>query len=201
MSNPSLLAMEEEELMLTPGSGTKVALKRLVDTVSQSGNPDQDFFYLGGPMTGIPQFNFPRFFEVAKTLRAKGYNIISPAECDDPDTEKAAMESPDGAPGSGSANGEAWEDFLSRDVILCALPKCVGGIFLEGWHRSSGANVESFVLDRLKKPVFEYQELDGGPVLVQVQRDERLHVLHSIDDDRKKIEEYETYGQTALEIK
>ena len=42
-------------------------------------------YYLAGPMTNIPQFNYPRFFELAKVLRAEGYTIISPAELDSPE--------------------------------------------------------------------------------------------------------------------
>lgn len=163
---------------------TRKRLDRLVGVIAQSGNPDEPFWYLGGPMTGIPKFNFPRFQEVAEKLRASGKNIVTPHELDDPETEAAALASPDGAPGTGSANGERWEDFLSRDVVIVSLPTCMGGIFMEGWHRSSGANLESYILDRLKKRVLEFD--DGVGVLntfrlVPINRDERLTELHRID--------------------
>ena len=61
----------------------------LVRTISRSGNPDDPFYYLGGPMSNIPQFNFPRFHEVADTLRASGYNIVSPAELRRPGGRRA----------------------------------------------------------------------------------------------------------------
>jgi hypothetical protein len=35
-------------------------------------------------MTGIAQFNFPAFDAAAAELRDQGYEIISPAELDDP---------------------------------------------------------------------------------------------------------------------
>lgn len=145
--------------------------------MNRSGNPDQDFFYLSGPMTGIPQFNFPRFKEVAQKLRDQGYNIISPAELDDPDTEAAAMASTDGAPGSGSANGESYEDFLGRDLIICSLPTCVGMICMEGWHNSRGARGESWVIAYLKKEMLEYDDSAGSIVLTSINRDERLAEL------------------------
>lgn len=163
------------------GPETAERLNKLVEIISRSGNPDHEFWYLGGPMTGIPAFNFPRFHEVAARLREQGYNIISPAEIDDPETEAAAMASPDGAPGSGAANGEAYEDFLGRDLIIVSLPTCVGMICLEGWHNSRGARGESWVIAYLKKQLLEYSE-QGYPVphgfsLLEVDRDERLAEL------------------------
>jgi len=55
------------------------------------------FYYIAGPMSGIPQFNIPAFDEASKNLRAAGYKIISPAELDDPSTREMAYNSPDGA--------------------------------------------------------------------------------------------------------
>ena len=149
----------------------------LTDVMLRSGNPDESFFYLGGPMTGIPQFNFPRFFEVGDRLRGQGYNIISPAELDDPDTEAAALASPDGAPGSGAANGESYEDFLGRDLIIVSLPTCIGMICLENWHSSRGARGESWVIAYLKKQLLEYDDSSGEIVLTQIERDARLSEL------------------------
>jgi len=58
----------------------------------------EDYYYLAGPMTGLPQFNFPEFDRVAASLRSDGLNIISPAELDDSETRDAALSSPDGSP-------------------------------------------------------------------------------------------------------
>lgn len=152
-------------------SSTLERLNSLVETIRRSGDPDQPFYYLGGPMTGIPQFNFPRFHEVGDILRAQGYNIISPAEVDEPETGAAALASPDGAPGTGTANGETYEDFLGRDLIIVTLPTCRGMICLEGWQNSRGATAESWVVAYLKRDLFEYSD---GPTLTQIDRDERL---------------------------
>lgn len=144
------------------GSQTAGKLVDLVRTVSKSGNPDEPFYYLGGPMSGIPQFNFPRFHEVAETLRAAGYNIVSPAELDDDEVAAQAMQSTSGDHGD---TEDSWEDFLSRDLIVCSLPTCVGGIFIEGWWYSAGALGESWVLDFLDKALLVYSVVDGRPTL------------------------------------
>lgn len=160
----------------SPGLETIASLVDLTEVVSRSGDPDRDFFYLGGPMTGYPQFNFPRFHEVGEKLRAQGYNIVSPAELDDSETADAAMQSPDGAEHSrGEKLGNChWEDFLARDLIVCSLPTCVGGIFIEGWEKSKGALLESYVLDKLNKQVLIYDDSDGKIVLDQIDRDEHI---------------------------
>lgn len=101
-------------------------------------------YYLAGPMSGIPQFNFPAFEAAAKDLREHGFEVKSPAEMDNDETRAAALASPDGAPGSGSANGETWGDFLARDVKIVA-DEVQGIIFLPGWERSRGARLEAFV--------------------------------------------------------
>lgn len=105
--------------------------------------------YIAGPMTGYPQFNIPSFDQAARRLRADGYEVVSPAELDNPETRRLALLSPDGAPGSGSANGETWGDFLARDVKLIT----DGGInaiaVLPGWGLSRGARLETFVGNRM----------------------------------------------------
>lgn len=101
-------------------------------------------WYLAGPMTGIPQFNFPLFQRAAQELRDNEFEIVSPAELDSDEITQAALASKDGSPGSGSTNGETWGDFLARDVKLIA--DLVGGvIFLPGWEKSRGARLEAFV--------------------------------------------------------
>lgn len=97
-------------------------------------------FYLAGPMSGLPNCNFPAFNKAALDLRMRGLKIISPAELDDPAVAAAAMASKDGYP----QTGNTWGDFLSRDVKIVA--DHVGGIiFLPGWEKSRGARLEAFI--------------------------------------------------------
>lgn len=101
-------------------------------------------FYLAGPMTGIPQFNFPAFDEAAKKLRERGWDIVSPAELDEAETRADALASPDGKLIDGKSSGKTWGDFLARDVKLIA-DQCGGVVFLPGWEKSKGAKLEAFV--------------------------------------------------------
>lgn len=103
-----------------------------------------DVWYLSGPMSGVPQFNFPLFDRVTAELRAAGMTVISPAELDDDDgLRDAALASPDGNPDS-SPHGWTWGDFLARDVKLIA-DGVTGIVLLPGWEQSRGARLEAFV--------------------------------------------------------
>lgn len=115
--------------------------------------------YIAGPMSGLPQFNFPAFYAAAAALREQGYEVISPAELDDAEDKGAAMASPDGDPASAK---RTWGDFLARDVKLLAdgVERYVdndgnppvltrlhidGIVFLPDWQKSKGAKLEAFV--------------------------------------------------------
>lgn len=113
--------------------------------------------YIAGPMTGIPRFNIPAFDEAARDLRARGYTVFSPAELDNPETRRTALASPDGAPGSGTTNNETWGDFLARDVKLIADEGIEGIVCLEGWERSKGARLETYVASLTDIPIAVYE--------------------------------------------
>lgn len=101
-------------------------------------------WYLAGPMTGHPQFNFPAFYSAAAALRAAGYEVVSPAEQDSPEVQAEAIKSADGAMTDGKIAGETWGDILAKDVKLIA-DSIQGIVFLPGWEKSRGARLEAFV--------------------------------------------------------
>lgn len=77
--------------------------------------------YLAGPMTGLPDLNFPAFNAEAAMLRAKGLTVINPAE-------------------HGIVAGAEWADYLRHD--LAGLMSCERIHLLPGWSKSKGANLE-----------------------------------------------------------
>src|SRR4030067_356291 len=99
------------------------------------------------PMTGYPQFNIPVFDAMAALLRDEGYDVVSPAELDDPEVRAASLASPDGALQTLETHGQTWGDFLARDVKLFADDGIDGVVVLPGWAKSPGARLETFVAD------------------------------------------------------
>lgn len=84
--------------------------------------------YIAGPMTGLPELNFPAFERAAARLRASGYEVVSPHEvCPD--------------------KGIEWSAALRRDIPeLCT---CNAVALLPGWERSRGAKLEKFIAEAL----------------------------------------------------
>lgn len=109
--------------------------------------------YIAGPMTGHPAFNIPAFDEMARRLRecevdaslGGKFEVISPAELDDPEIRAISMASPDGAIATLNTHGQTWGDFLARDVKLIADDGIEAIVVLDGWETSRGARLETFV--------------------------------------------------------
>jgi len=113
--------------------------------------------YIAGPMSGIPQFNFPVFHEAARTLRSLGIEVISPAEEDEKHgIATLAMQSKDGKlDANGKIAGQTWGDVLARDVKIVA-DEVTGVALLSGWERSKGAKLEVTVALLAGKEVYAY---------------------------------------------
>ena len=81
--------------------------------------------YVAGPMTGLPNKNFPAFDKARDKLLAKGYWVVSPA-----DLER-------------NRDTLSYEGQMKDD--LKHLLECDAIFLLEGWEFSKGASVEHFV--------------------------------------------------------
>lgn len=87
--------------------------------------------YLAGPMSGLPDCNYPTFNYNAKLLEEAGYTVVNPAQ---------------------SQLSEAYyTDFLREDLRL--LLDCDGVATLKRWEGSVGARNEVMVAGVLGMPV------------------------------------------------
>lgn len=94
--------------------------------------------YLSGAMTGCPDLNFPAFHAAAKALRAKGHDVVNPAEI-----------KPEGEP--------SWSACMRAD--LKAMLDCCTVALLPGWEDSKGANIEARLAIQLGMRVVEFETL------------------------------------------
>lgn len=77
--------------------------------------------YIAGPMTGLPNFNYPAFNACAARLRARGLQVENPAE----------------TPPSACASWVGW-----MRLTLAQLLRCDAVHMLPGWQLSRGARIE-----------------------------------------------------------
>lgn len=84
--------------------------------------------YISGPMTGLPDLNFPAFNAAAERLRRQGHSVVNPAEI-------------------GSEPGRDWVDYMKADIK--ALCDCDALALLPGWQNSKGAHLELHLAHRL----------------------------------------------------
>jgi hypothetical protein len=135
--------------------------------------------YLAGPMSGIPQYNYPEFHRIAKELRDAGYTVISPAESDGPELQKEALASTDGLVGGAmpvdarnvKVGGESWGQIMARDVQLI-FEKCDGVVVMKNWGKSRGARLEVFIANLTSRSILVYE---GKGVVRAMSESEYLH--------------------------
>ncbi len=75
--------------------------------------------YIAGPMTGLPEFNYPAFFAAEEYLREHGAKVMNPAIL------------PVG-----------FEHHEYMKIAIPMLETCEAVAFLPGWQQSKGARVE-----------------------------------------------------------
>ena len=125
--------------------------------------------YIAGPMTGLPDLNFPAFHAAAAELRALGHTVVNPAEIN-PDHHMS------------------WEACMRKDIA--ELVTCHHIHLLAGWEGSRGATLEHHIAERLgltitmaPVPVTELQRLRGEAKVLRDIMAELLSVVEEVDGD------------------
>lgn len=90
--------------------------------------------YVSGPMTGIPEHNYPAFETARKQLVNDGFTVLCPAE-------------------AGQVDGWTWEQYLTRDLRMVLDADAL--VTLPGWENSRGAKLEIYVASTLGKRVVD----------------------------------------------
>lgn len=85
--------------------------------------------YIAGPMTGLPDFNYPAFFKAAEALQAAGHEPINPARSE------------------GREGCATWLHYMRAS--LRDIAEADGIALLPGWHDSRGACIEQRLGDDL----------------------------------------------------
>lgn len=114
--------------------------------------------YLAGPMTNIPEFNFPLFASAAEYLRSvPGWTVLSPAEKDLERIPEAAMKLVPGYDTGDLPLYCANSSFTMGNAMEWDLPAIMaaGGIvLLDGWETSTGCRWERTVAEALDRDIW-----------------------------------------------
>ena len=95
--------------------------------------------YLSGQMTGLPEFNYPKFNYVAKKIRSnETYQVINPAEWFEGKTNLPRH----------------W--YMRQDIQN--LLKVDGIVMLDGWQHSKGARLELAIANELGLEIYRWDD-------------------------------------------
>jgi len=93
--------------------------------------------YVSGPMTGLPEFNYPAFRAAAAALSRVGYDVLNPVDAEEHNP----------TPGE----PQAW-DWYMRHALRMVLD-ADGVALLDGWEKSRGAALEVHIACALNLPI------------------------------------------------
>lgn len=110
----------------------------------------KDKYYLSGPMTGLPESNYPEFDEAARVLREKGYRVENPAE----NFRELQAEARANLP---------WSKFMARAIVQ--MIDCNNIVLLPGWSTSRGARYEFGLAVDCGHRVYYYRKGLKNPLL------------------------------------
>lgn len=108
-------------------------------------------FYISGPMTGLPDFNYPAFFAAEDQLRSLGYLGVNPAHNDGLTLTEAISRAHELA-----SEEKAWEWYLRRDIPRLIDSDAV--LLLPGWQKSRGANLQVIIATSIGIPLYVFKD-------------------------------------------
>ncbi|MDB5975177.1 MAG: hypothetical protein JWR07_1937 [Nevskia sp.] len=94
--------------------------------------------YIAGPMTGIPDANYPFFNRIAAALRDRGHEVINPAENLMPLCN-------------------TWAGFMRMSIKQIATVEAL--VMLPKWENSRGARLEAHIAKELGMPIYSLRDM------------------------------------------
>lgn len=89
--------------------------------------------YISGPMTGLPDYNYPMFHGVAEALRRRNFAVINPAEF------------------FGGKADRTRNEYMRESILR--LLEADAMVLLPGWEKSAGARLEVAICQELNIPI------------------------------------------------
>lgn len=100
--------------------------------------------YIAGPMSGLPDYNYPAFIQAARDLRACGYKVFCPAQ-------------------NGLPANAPWQQHMRVDLMQ--LMQCEAVATLPGWEVSRGARLETMIARELGMRIQSVEQWLQEPAL------------------------------------
>lgn len=114
--------------------------------------------YIAGPMSGIPEFNFPAFYTAEYMLKREGWKVFNPANKDaEKELDQVAFATGDHV--KANSTGFNFKEAYLWDVTKVIEADAI--YMLKGWQYSPGAVGEHAVAVAMKKHHPEYEIIYG----------------------------------------
>jgi 1-acyl-sn-glycerol-3-phosphate acyltransferase len=91
--------------------------------------------YVAGPMTGLPEYNYPAFHHAADELKQAGYIVLNPADNEELNT---------------SGQTQSWNWYIRHALRM--LLDADGLALLPEWENSRGAQLEVHLAHAIGMP-------------------------------------------------
>lgn len=112
--------------------------------------------YIAGPMSGIPDWNYPAFFSAEEALSSMGWVVKNPARKD----EEMGYDDTEAKAGGDTALAIAKGTFNFREAFEWDIKQILNGdaiYMLRGWESSPGACAEHATAVVMRKNYPEFQ--------------------------------------------